>query len=185
MKKIILASLLSVSMLGASTAAFASGETNVNTVDNTATTKGSVTLAPGNLTLDDVTSTVEFGSLSMQDVLAGKTTAVAAKDGITAHVTDLSGSGKGWHLMANYSGMSTSDADAKPLGDKLSLGTTELKAGDQSIYSATPEQVAAAKGTAIEKTTAASDVTLNVPSTATTGSYTGTINWKLVAGPAN
>ena len=33
MKKIILASLLSVSMLGASTAAFASGETNVNTVD--------------------------------------------------------------------------------------------------------------------------------------------------------
>ena len=185
MKKIILASLLSVSMLGASTAAFASGETNVNTVDNTATTKGSVTLAPGNLTLDDVTSTVEFGSLSMQDVLAGKTTAVAAKDGITAHVTDLSGSGKGWHLMANYSGMKSTDAAAKPLGDTLTLGTTALKADDQMIYSADGDDVTAAKGAAIEKTTAAADVKLNVPSTATAGSYAGTINWKLVAGPAN
>lgn len=183
MKKIILASLLSVSLLGASTAAFA--DTNVNTADNTATTKGSVTLSAGDLTLNDVTSSVSFGSLSMADVLAGKTTAVAAADGITAHVTDLSGSGKGWHLTANYSGMKSTDDAAKPLGDKLTLGTTALKADDQTIYSATGDDVTAAKGEAIAKTTAASDVTLNVPSTATAGSYEGTINWKLVAGPAN
>ncbi|WP_099088404.1 hypothetical protein [Weissella cibaria] len=184
MKKIILASLLSVSLLGASTAAFAA-DTNVNTADNTATTTGSVKLSAGDLTLNDVTSSVSFGSLSMADVLAGKTTAVAAADGITAHVTDLSGSGKGWHLTANYSGMKSADAAAKPLGDTLTLGTTALKADDQTIYSATGDDVTAAKGEAIAKTTAASDVTLNVPSTATAGSYEGTINWKLVAGPAN
>ncbi|MCA1354994.1 hypothetical protein M2M32_02595 [Weissella cibaria] len=184
MKKIILASLLSVSMLGASTAAFAA-DTNVNTADNTATTKGTVNLVSGDLTLNDVTSSVSFGDLAMANVLAGNTTAVAAKDGITAHVTDLSGSGKGWHLTANYSGMKSTDAAAKPLGDTLTLGTTALKADDQMIYSADGDDVTAAKGAAIEKTTAAADVKLNVPSTATAGSYAGTINWKLVAGPAN
>lgn len=184
MKKIILASLLSVSMLGASTAAFAA-DTNVNTADNTATTKGTVNLVSGDLTLNDVTSSVSFGDLTMANVLAGNTTAVAAKDGITAHVTDLSGSGKGWHLTANYSGMKSTDAAAKPLGDTLTLGTTALKADDQMIYSADGDDVTAAKGAAIEKTTAAADVKLNVPSTATAGSYPGTINWKLVAGPAN
>ncbi|MCS8561403.1 hypothetical protein [Weissella cibaria] len=184
MKKIILASLLSVSMLGASTAAFAA-DTNVNTADNTATTKGTVNLVSGDLTLNDVTSSVSFGDLTMANVLAGNTTAVAAKDGITAHVTDLSGSGKGWHLTANYSGMKSTDAAAKPLGDTLTLGTTALKADDQMIYSADGDDVTAAKGAAIEKTTAAADVKLNVPSTATAGSYAGTINWKLVAGPAN
>lgn len=184
MKKIILASLLSVSMLGASTAAFAA-DTNVNTADNTATTKGTVNLVSGDLTLNDVTSSVSFGDLTMANVLAGNTTAVAAKDGITAHVTDLSGSGQGWHLTANYSGMKSTDAAAKPLGDTLTLGTTALKADDQMIYSADGDDVTAAKGAAIEKTTAAADVKLNVPSTATAGSYAGTINWKLVAGPAN
>ena len=184
MKKIILASLLSVSMLGASTAAFAA-DTNVNTADNTATTKGTVNLVSGDLTLNDVTSSVSFGDLTMANVLAGNTTAVAAKDGITAHVTDLSGSGKGWHLTANYSCMKSTDAAAKPLGDTLTLGTTALKADDQMIYSADGDDVTAAKGAAIEKTTAAADVKLNVPSTATAGSYAGTINWKLVAGPAN
>lgn len=184
MKKIILASLLSVSMLGASTAAFAA-DTNVNTADNTATTKGTVNLVSGDLTLNDVTSSVSFGDLTMANVLAGNTTAVAAKDGITAHVTDLSGSGKGWHLTANYSGMKSTDAAAKPLGDTLTLGTTALKADDQMIYSADGDDVTAAKGAAIEKTTAAADVKLNVPSTATAGSYAGTINWKLVADPAN
>lgn len=184
MKKIILASLLSVSMLGASTAAFAA-DTNVNTADNTATTKGTVNLVSGDLTLNDVTSSVSFGDLTMANVLAGNTTAVAAKDGITSHVTDLSGSGKGWHLTANYSGMKSTDAAAKPLGDTLTLGTTALKADDQMIYSADGDDVTAAKGAAIEKTTAAADVKLNVPSTATAGSYAGTINWKLVAGPAN
>lgn len=184
MKKIILASLLSVSMLGASTAAFAA-DTNVNTADNTATTKGTVNLVSGDLTLNDVTSSVSFGDLTMANVLAGNTTAVVAKDGITAHVTDLSGSGKGWHLTANYSGMKSTDAAAKPLGDTLTLGTTALKADDQMIYSANGDDVTAAKGAAIEKTTAAADVKLNVPSTATAGEYAGTINWKLVAGPAN
>ena len=184
MKKIILASLLSVSMLGASTAAFAA-DTNVNTADNTATTTGSVKLSAGDLTLNDVTPSVSFGTLSMQDVLAGKTTAVAANKDVVAHVTDLTGSGTGWHLTANYSGMKSTDAAAKPLGDKLTLSTTELKSDDQPIYSASPEDVAAAKGAAIEKTTAAADVKLNVPSTATAGEYAGTINWKLVAGPAN
>lgn len=183
MKKIILASLLSVSMLGASTAAFAN--TNVNTADNTATTTGSVKLSAGDLTLNDVTPSVSFGTLSMQDVLAGKTTAVAADKDVVAHVTDLTGSGTGWHMTANYSGMKSTDAAAKPLGDKLSLGTVELKSDDQTIYSASPEDVAGAKGAAIEKTTAAADVKLNVPSTATAGEYAGTINWKLVAGPAN
>ncbi|KIU21110.1 WxL domain-containing protein [Weissella cibaria] len=184
MKKIILASLLSVSKLGASTAAFAA-DTNVNTADNTATTTGSVKLSAGDLTLNDVTPSVSFGTLSMQDVLAGKTTAVAADKAVVAHVTDLTGSGTGWHMTANYSGMKSTDDAAKPLGDTLTLGTTALKAADQTIYSATGDDVTAAKGEAIAKTTAASDVTLNVPSTATAGEYAGTINWKLVAGPAN
>lgn len=60
MKKIILASLLSVSLLGASTAAFA---------DDKATTTGDVEVTGGALKLTKNTASLSFGDVTVQQLL--------------------------------------------------------------------------------------------------------------------
>lgn len=182
MTKIVLASLLSFSLLGASTSVFAD-DTTANTATNFEVTGGS-------LTLSDATKSLDFGSVSVADLVAGNQTKTAAT-GFAATVSDTLGdASNGWQLTANYSPLTGADKKTT-LGETLKIGNAYLKAGDTAtpVYAATNADVATAlkndKGV-MNVATAASDIALTVPQQGTTAQkFTGNIAWTLSAAPVN
>ena len=190
MKKLVLASLLSVSVLGATSAAFASNTADTTTATSnqisktSAKTDASVSVTAGDLTLSNVTDKDAFTSVSAADLLsakaAGKTAVTVAGQDLSATVTDQTLSHAGWHLNANFSGFSTADG-SKTLAGALKINGKTVGTADVPVDSADGPKVDAATNGVITGTYNSS---YDVPTSAEVGDYTGTINWNLVAGPA-
>ncbi|MCT8398800.1 hypothetical protein D0509_09825 [Weissella cibaria] len=188
MKKLVLASLLSVSVLGATSAAFASNTADTTTATSnqisktSAKTDASVSVTAGDLTLSNVTDKDAFTSVSAADLLsakaAGKTTVTLPGQDLSATVTDQTLSHDGWHLNANFSGFSEG---SKTLAGALTINDKTVGTADVAVDSADGTKVDAATNGVITGTYKSS---YDVPTNAEVGDYTGTINWNLVAGPA-
>ena len=181
MKKIILASLLSVSLLGASTAAFA---------DDKATTTGDVEVTGGALKLTKNTASLSFGDVTVQQLLGADSSVptTATGTGLSEEVQDLTGSDKGWVLGANFAGLyARGDADKKIVSQAtLSIDGTPLAAtGATQGYAATGADVKKTTDGKLTGKTDASKIVMNVPKTTQVGKYSGDINWTLTAGPDN
>jgi hypothetical protein len=177
MNKIVLASLLSVSLLGASTAVFADTTTPGKT-----TTSFEVT--GGTLSLDTKTTTLDFGKKSMLDFAKGDQNIPAGGD-FNAVVTDTVGDGNGWTLSATYTGM-TGKNTSNTLGDKLHINGKTLEFGGDSttVFSASPADVKTAmKNAAGAMNVSAAggkdgSISLEVPAAnAKVDTYEGTISW--------
>ncbi|MCU7538185.1 hypothetical protein [Weissella cibaria] len=172
MKKIILASLLSVSLLGASTAAFA---------DDKATTTGDVEVTGGALKLTKNTASLSFGDVTVQQLLGADSSVptTATGTGLSEEVQDLTGSDKGWVLGANFAGLyARGDADKKIVSQAtLSIDGTPLAATGADVKKTTDGKLTGK--------TDASKIVMNVPKTTQVGKYSGDINWTLTAGPDN
>lgn len=190
MKKLVLASLLSVSVLGATSAAFASNTADTTTATSnqisktSAKTDASVSVTAGDLTLSNVTGKDAFTSVSATDLLsakaAGKTAVTVAGQDLSATVTDQTLSHAGWHLNANFSGFAKADG-SNPLAGALTINDKTVGTADVAVDSADGTKVDAAANGVITNTYSSS---YDVPTNAEVGDYTGTINWNLVAGPA-
>lgn len=179
MKKIILASLLSVSMLGASTAAFA----------DTSTTTGDVEVTGGALKLTNKTTSLSFDDVSVQQLLAAESSVPTnAKTGLSEEVEDLTGSDKGWVLGANFAGLYARDDKTKTIVSPATLsidGTSLAATGATQVYAATGVDVKKTTDGKLTGKTDASKIVMNVPKTTQVGKYSGDINWTLTAGPDN
>lgn len=192
MKKLVLASLLSVSVLGATSAVFADTPEDTtatpavsNQISKTsAKTDASVSVKNGDLTLSNVSANDAFGEVKASDLLsakaAGKTTVTIDGQDLSATVTDQTLSHNGWHLNANFSGFSTADG-SKTLAGALTINNQPVGTADVPVDSANGPKVDAATNGVITDTYKSS---YDVPTNAEVGDYTGTINWNLVAGPA-
>lgn len=190
MKKLVLASLLSVSVLGATSAAFASNTADTTTATSnqisktSAKTDASVSVTAGDLTLSNVTDKDAFTSVSATDLLsakaAGKTAVTVDGQALSATVTDQTLSHAGWHLNANFSGFAKADG-SNPLAGVLTINNQPVGTADVPVDSADGPKVDAATNGVITDTYKSS---YDVPTSAEVGDYTGTINWNLVAGPA-
>ncbi|TVV32380.1 WxL domain-containing protein [Weissella cibaria] len=189
MKKLVLASLLSVSVLSATSAVFASGTTDTTAASNqisktSAKTDASVSVKNGDLTLSNVSANDAFGEVKASDLLsakaAGKMTVTVDGQDLSATVTDQTLSHAGWHLNANFSGFSTADG-SKTLAGALKINGKTVGTADVPVDSADGPKVDAATNGVITGTYNSS---YDVPTSAEVGDYTGTINWNLVAGPA-
>lgn len=189
MKKLVLASLLSVSVLSATSAAFASNTADTTTATSnqisktSAKTDASVSVKNGDLTLSNVSANDAFGEVKASDLLsakaAGKMTVTVDGQDLSATVTDQTLSHAGWHLNANFSGFSTADG-SKTLAGALTINNKTVGTTDVDVDSADGPKVDAATNGVITGTYKSS---YDVPTSAEVGDYTGTINWNLVAGP--
>jgi hypothetical protein len=192
MKKLVLASLLSVSVLGATSAVFADTPADTtatpavsNQISKTsAKTDASVSVTAGDLTLSNVTDKDAFTSVSAADLLsakaAGKSVVTVAGQNLSATATDQTLSHKGWVLNANFSGFATADG-SKTLAGALTINSKTVGDADVAVDSADGTKVDAAENGVLTGTYKSS---YDVPTNAEVGDYTGTINWNLVAGPA-
>ncbi|MGL5688913.1 MAG: WxL domain-containing protein [Weissella cibaria] len=190
MKKLVLASLLSVSVLGATSAAFASNTADTTTpsvasnqlTPTSAKTDASVSVKNGDLTLSNVSANDAFGEVKASALLsakaAGKNTVTLPGQDLSATVTDQTLSHDGWHLNANFSGFSDG---SKTLAGALTINDKTVGTADVAVDSADGTKVDAAANGVITNTYSSS---YDVPTNAEVGDYTGTINWNLVAGPA-
>lgn len=187
MNKIVLASLLSVSLLGMSTSAFAL-DNAADTGNKTANTTTNFEVTGGSLALSDATPSLDFGSVSVAKLLSDDQT-LPAKTGFKATVTDTLGDvNSGWTLSAKYTPLHAGDAK---LGETLNIGKASLSVADKStpIYAASADDVATALSKYQGVMTAASantDITLALPKQgAAAKSYEGGIAWTLAATPKN
>ncbi|TGE74428.1 hypothetical protein [Weissella confusa] len=184
MNKIVLASLLSVSLLGASTSVFA---------DDTANTSTSFTVGNGELKFAKdaknnalVTSSLTFKGATVADLLNKEYT---DQQPFTATVNDTTGNSKqGWTMTATYVPLHNGD---ETLGETLTIGSVALKEGSLSgvAYQATPEENAdALKNHQGNKSVGSeTDAKLEIPSgtASVSGEYVGSIAWTLQATPEN
>ena len=177
MNKIVLASSLSVSLLGASTSVFADKTDSVDT-------KTSFTVTGGSLKFTPTTTELNFGELSMLDLAQGKHTPHATTD-FDATVTDTVGDGNGWKLNATYSGMKGTKTEME-LGDKLNINGQTLLAGGSAatVFSASSADVQTAmqKSAGVMNVKAVGGETgsiyLDIPANAAkVDTYTGKITW--------
>lgn len=188
MNKIVLASLLSVSLLGMSTAAFAMGEEPTSdastTLKTTQDTKATFSITGGGLSLKSADSEMAFNPLTMEKLVAGTHSTNATQD-FSAVVNDTVGGEAGWHLSATYTGMKGADGKTE-LGDTLSMGE------DVKLNALTPTLVRHADATAVKPAMSKnkgdipvdidkSVITLDIPdvSKASAQTYEGHINWTL------
>lgn len=176
MNKIVLASLLSVSLLGASTSVFADKTDPVDTKTSFEVTGGSLSFKPTTMELN-------FGKLSMLDFAQGEHTPHATTD-FNATVTDTVGDGNGWKLDAKYSGMTGTKGNV--LGDTLHINGAELAAGGTAttVFSASSADVQKAmqKSSGVMNVNAVGGddgaIYLDInPNAAKVDSYNGTITW--------
>lgn len=186
MNKIVLASLLSVSLLGTSTSVFATSTDATSTSNDT--TNATFEITHGTKSVTSATQNIKFDSINLADLMTaenGSKTTYSQND-VAVRVNDTTADNQGWTLKAEYSGMKAADQDSPALGETLTIGGVALKAKDnKDIVTADPADVMAkltaeAQGNTDEKFTA-NTVSLNVPASpnAAVKSYTGTIHWTL------
>ena len=182
MNKIVLASLLSVSLLGASTSVFAA-ETPYTPVEAKATVDTTTTfnVTGGSLSLNVPTgSALTFGEKSMLQLMSGDNKAKSTTD-FDATVNDTLGDGKGWNLNATYTGMI--GTDKSDLGDTLTINGQNLTGDGQAatVFAASSSTVKDAMSNAkgdVNVHAAGYAIQLTVPADkAKVQGYKGTISW--------
>ncbi|WP_195318105.1 hypothetical protein [Weissella cibaria] len=191
MKKLVLASLLSVSVLGATSAVFADTPADTTTpsvasnqlTPTSAKTDASVSVKNGDLTLSNVSSKDAFGQVKASALLAAKAdnknfVTLTGQD-LSATATDQTLSHNGWILNASFTGFALADG-SQPLAGVLKINNQTVGTTDVKIDSADGTKVDAAANGVITNTYSSS---YDVPTNAEVGDYTGTINWNLVAAP--
>ncbi|WP_373891596.1 hypothetical protein ACAW68_08560 [Weissella confusa] len=191
MNKIVLASLLSVSLLGASTSVFADSTNDVTTTNFTVE-KGTLAFAkdPEDGTKNAITHDLTFKSASVADLLS---TDYTDSKPFSASVTDTTGNpDQGWTLTANYTPLkNVTGTKTSYLGETLTIGDKDLTAnkGSNVVYSVDgAEDVKAFANPDLKGTiTKNDDATLKIKAGtgAVAGTYSGKIDWVLEAAPAN
>lgn len=175
----------------------------------TKTTTGNVTFNGGDLSLQNVGNSITFGDADGVDITTTAQTINASTD-MALSVSDLTGSNAGWDLTAQATDFTKTDAPTTKLqGTKITLPVITAKTDDDS--QATPpgnagempdavditpggaavNVLSAAAGTGEGLWTlswpaegeASAPIQLYVP-TALAGTFTSTITWTVVAGPA-
>lgn len=175
MKKNILVAIAATALLTVAplTATFAAENGVTATTAKNLTGKTDVTaeLTPGDLSLDQVTGELDFGAVSVADVLNGDTDFDAQT--IATAETDATGTTNGWILSADYTTTLTSVLEVN--GENLSSATTAVLTNATATKSTTD-------ATKFTDNALTANLTATADPEALAGNYTGTINWTLTSG---
>lgn len=170
------------------------------------TTEGNVTFNAGDLSLQNAGETITFGDADGVDITTNAQTIDATTD-MALSVSDLTGAHAGWHVTAQATDFENKDDNSIKLqGTKITLPVITATTDSESTAAAPgnagemPEAVeitpggdaanvlSAAAGTGeglwtLSWPEASDPIQLYVP-TALAGTFTSTITWTVVAGPA-
>ncbi|QBO36114.1 hypothetical protein EQG49_06405 [Periweissella cryptocerci] len=192
MKKIIVTGMMALLalLIFPATGAFAATEDLSQQINPETPVTASVGFRGGNLTLNGVSS-IDFGADNAISLDAHK---LAAKEPLSATVTDLTGSEEGWTLTLSQSGQLVQGADISIASGIVGTETLEKVAASKTsaiAQLATTGDASVLVPNTDNKQTGeyhvsvpADDINLNIPANAaqTTGTHTTKLTWNLTQG---
>lgn len=150
--------------------------------DQTTHGTASVDVVAGDCTLDNVagkTTKLDFGEVSMNDLVSGAVTKTADVPAGAFSVTDNSGNKNGWQLTAAVTNFK--DAANEKFDGGLTLNGNQLVA-DDTLKTGSPIYTGTQRGA---WTSPKSEAKVTVPSTANVSHYEADILYTLSDGPIN